>query len=336
MALLFLESFDGYGGDRSHMTEWATAPFMTAVSPPGRTGSHCQWGGFGGDAVRNLTPATSTVIIGFAFYWVGNTGWISLGDSAGGSNRQCQMNMQNTGKLAFYRGWGGTLLEETASAVLTLNAWNSIEAKIAVGNSGTWTVKCNGVTVLNGSGDTQEQATSAIGSLRIAPSGTSDNSGIDDLWMLDSSGAALNDFLGDCRIECLLPQTGNGANTGLTPSTGTDHGALVDELPADDDTTYNAGSTAGVKDTYAFTNLTISGTPVAVQLNARATKSDVAAKQLALVARLGSTDYDGTTQSVIGTTYIQYQQRWPTRPSDGGAWTISDVNAAEFGLKVVS
>lgn len=330
MALLFLESFDGYGGTASHMTGWASVPDLVSSGPTPRTGSYCQ--GFIGEGRRVISPATSTIVMGFAFYWNGGVGYFSLCDDAAGATRQCQLALDTDGKIKVYRGWGVTLLEQTASAVLVTSSWNAIEAKIVVADAGSWTVKCNGVTVLNGTGDTQAAGTSAIGSLRISPNGSSQ--GIDDLWMCDSSGSVLNDFLGDCRIECLTPQTGNGANTGLTPSTGTDHGALIDELPANDDTDYNAGSTAGVKDTYAFTNLTVSGTPKAVQARARA-RLDSGSKTLALVARLGSTDYDGASQSVTS-SYLQYAQIWETRPSDGGAWTVSDINAAEFGLKVVA
>jgi hypothetical protein len=73
-----------------------------------------------------------------------------------------------------------------------------------------------------------------------------------------------------------------------------------------------------------------------VQVSARARKTDSATKELAIVTRLGSTDYDGTTQAVASTTYSQYQQIWEKRPSDNADWTIADVNAAEFGLKVVT
>jgi len=108
--------------------------------------------------------------------------------------------------------------------------------------------------------------------------------------VLDSSGSApLNDFIGDATVSCLTPQTGNGANTGLTTSTGSDHGALVGDFPHDTDTTYNVGSSAGLKDTYNFTNLSINKAVFAVQATARVRKTAGTATA-AIVARLGGTD----------------------------------------------
>ena len=91
-----------------------------------------------------------------------------------------------------------------------------------------------------------------------------------------------------------------------------------------------------MKDTYNFTNLASTGTVHAVQATVRAKKTDSAAKTLALVTRQGGADYDGATQAVASTTYAQYQQIWEKRPSDSTVWVVSDVDGAEFGLKVVS
>jgi hypothetical protein len=271
-----------------------------------------------------------------AVYWGGTSaGSFSLwADAAFSAAQQCTVVFDTDGKIRVRAGSAtGTLLDTSASAVLVASAWNFIEAKILVANSGTYTVKCNGIQVLNGAADTQANAASTIAGFSVTPGS---GNGIDDLYVLDSAGTTLNDFIGDCRVECLSPQTGNGSNTGLTCSTGTDHGALVDELPANDDTDYNFSATVGAKDTYAFTNVATIGSIKAVQVSARAKKTDSATKELAVVTRVGSTDYDGATQTVASTTYSQYQQIWAKRPSDNADWTISDVNAAEFGLKVVT
>lgn len=334
MALVFMESFDGYGGTASHMLKWASTPSLQSSAPVARTGTYYMRG-FGGGRV-NISPATATLIVGFAFYWTGvNAGSVSLGEVVGGGSLQCTLVLDTDGKVRVRNGTSsGTVLGTSASVVIVSGAWNFIEWKVLVANSGTYEVKVNGVSILSGSGDTMNQSTAAIASMSITADANAAN-GIDDLYVLDSNGSYLNDFIGDCKVELLTPQTGNGTNTGLTTSTGSDHGALVDESPANDDTDYNYGSTPGVKDTYNMTDPATTGTVYAVQASLRARKTDSATKTLAVVARENSTDSDGATQAVA-TSYAQYHQIWEKRPSDNAAWTVSDLTGAQFGMKVVA
>ena len=51
MALLFLESFDGYGGTNTHMTRWSLQPTLS-TTPAVRTGTHIGRG----TGVRVITP----------------------------------------------------------------------------------------------------------------------------------------------------------------------------------------------------------------------------------------------------------------------------------------
>jgi hypothetical protein len=337
MALLFMESFDGYGGTASHMTKWSNLPTFVSSTPSPRTGPYCARQTSASLMTRNFTSAASTVIIGVAYYWSGITNSYLQITGVGGSyvagSLQFSVVLDSDGVIRLRSGSSSGTLLGASGVVLVASTWNFIEAKVTVANSGSYTIKCNGVTVLTGSGDTQNYSAATI-----AGFGAYIDTGcaIDDLYVLDSSGTALNDFIGDCKVECLTPQAGNGSNTGLTCSTGTDHGALVDELPANDDTDYNFSATVGAKDTYAFTNVATVGSIKAVQVSARARKTDSATKELAVVARVGSTDYDGATQAVASTTYSQYQQIWEKCPSDNADWTIADVNAAEYGLKVVT
>lgn len=334
MGLIFMESFDGYGGTAAHATKWHTVG--TLAASPVRTGSYAGQGTWR----RHITLGSTTIIVGFAVYWNGSaTLSCATYQAAGfaGDDVQWEIDSPGDGKLRLFRGGSvlGTNIATTAAPVLVASSWNFIEAKIVVDNAGSYMIKCNGVEVLSGSADTQGEATAAMAGIAW----TLALGGLDDLYVLDSTGSYNNDLIGDGRVECLTAQAGNGANTGLTCSTGTDHGALVDESPANDDTDYTYSATAGVKDTYTFTNLTVAGgtaTIKAVQTTVRARKTDVATKELAIVVRQGGTDYDGTTQAVAATTYGQYSHVWDRRPSDTGAWTVSDLDGAEFGMKVVS
>ena len=78
---------------------------------------------------------------------------------------------------------------------------------------------------------------------------------VDDLYLCDDSGSTNNDFLGICAVERLMPETGNGDHTDFTCSTGSDHGALVDDNPPTDDTDYNSSTTVGHQDCYHYPSL---------------------------------------------------------------------------------
>jgi hypothetical protein len=56
---------------------------------------------------------------------------------------------------------------------------------------------------------------------------------------------------------------------------------------------------------------------------------------VALVTRPGSTDRVGATQSVLD-TYSMLPQVWDTNPDTAAAWTVAEVNASQFGERLIA
>ena len=83
----------------------------------------------------------------------------------------------------------------------------------------------------------------------------------DDVYLMAGTG---DEFLGDCTVATLLP-TGNGFVNQFVGSDGnsTDNYLLVDEQPPSS-TDYVGSATTGQQDLYTLTNLTGSGTVLAV------------------------------------------------------------------------
>jgi hypothetical protein len=127
----------------------------------------------------------------------------------------------------------------------------------------------------------------------------------------------------------------DGANTALTPSTGTAHAALVDDNPANDDTDYNQSSNVGDKDTYDMAALSGNWASIkAVQVLMEARKDDAGARSICSVTRSGGTDYDGAAQGLT-TSYMYYTEILQNDPATSAAWANkAAVDAAEFGMKV--
>jgi len=247
-----------------------------------------------------------------------------------------QLGMDTTRHLRVLRG-DGTVLG-TASLQLEFQAWYCIQFKTLINNStGTYEVWVDGTSILSGSGaDTRNGGASGIwDDFQV---GGQNACYFSDLVIFDGQGARNNDVIdGNWRINCALPLTdaiASGANAGLTPSTGSDHGALVDEATPDV-ADYNGSATVGVKDTYRFTAPSVGGGDVlGVQTNLLVFKTDAGGKTVAAVTRTGGTDYDGANVSPIATTPRYHCEVQETDPDTTTDWDAADI--IEFGMKVTA
>jgi hypothetical protein len=119
--------------------------------------------------------------------------------------------------------------------------------------------------------------------------------------------------------------------TEWTPSTGTNFGA-VDEVPANG-SDYVSESTAGETDLYAFADPTIAGTIVGIRqsLLARKVTGDT---DLTNAVKIGSTTYEGNLFTVTdAVNWKVLQQIREREPSASAAWDLTNLSAAEFGVR---
>jgi len=338
MALLFMDGFDYYSSDQIKKF-----PYKWAVGGSGEaTGANAQTGrnGVGMATVllgnTNLAhpyPLSVTIIIGFALKldrgetsdWVrlyGNE-WIHLGFGSSIGN-----------KIVVSRG--GTTDIAFSDKALPLGVWNHIEIKALISNTvGTVEVRVNnevwinetGLDTLNGSGPVGTNALQLLGSNTL-------DSGFDDLYILDTTGSRLNDFIGDCGIETLYP-SGVGADAEFTPSAGANWQNVDEVGDPDDDTTYNEDTVAPSTDRHAHDNLSGSPTTVhAVAVNVHSRKTETGPRTMRAVA------YDGVTEGESADFYPAYgdyswwQSLFVDHPSGAAVWTASEVDAGEFGYKL--
>lgn len=309
MAIVLVDSFNRYGGNETQGARvWAgggTKFNNTHVY----TGSWAIGNSAGENYGRAIAPKTNTLICGFWVYWTGAAPFLAMvmyttGGNYNGSNDQVILTADTSHRLLVKRG--GTTID-TSAACLNSGAFNYIEAKIFVDNSGTYVVKCNGATVLSGSADTQAGSTNTVGGISI---GSNAGYWIEDLYVLDSSGASNNDFLGRTAILGSNAQTGDGADGDFTPSSGSDNGAMVDDAVANDDTDYNSSSTVGHKDTYTFDLSALSGrTKYAAQVTLCAKATSAGANYVYAIAReSGGTETLGPPRAVSSAAYAYIEE----------------------------
>jgi hypothetical protein len=356
--LLFIDSADNYAtGDilskysNTKTTGGAVDPANTVDASAGRfgtSGHKFRWqNGFGNFPYvkKTLTTSGDTAILGFSYYLsIANTAIYPLCVIWDGATEQVTLTLETDQRLAVRRGGRSGTILGTSAASLTLGLHNYIELKTKISDaSGTYEVRVNNASVLSGSSaDTKNTANASWTAFSLGD-GTNNTfvpggdtiMYYDDIYCADGSAGQVTDLTGDMRIESLLPSDGNGTNTGLTPSTGTDHGTLVnDATPSMSD--YNSSSTPGNKDTYNYPALaTPAGAVKGVQWCGYALKTDAGARSVKPVVRHSGADYAGTAIA-LATAASYLLTLYEQNPGAGpGTWTIADINAAEFGAEVV-
>jgi hypothetical protein len=358
MAALWADTPDYYSLNEITRGQWTsfTNTGVTASIAAGagrRAGTNAWRNGVGGAKfnqwLKTLTPS-GDAIIAFAFKLRGglsapNYPWFGIGDATvwhltANFNADQTIQFRNGGTPG--GGVAGTVIGSTSIA-LALNVWYHLSIRAKIDDAaGTLSCRINRVEALNGGAgytgiDTRNAGTAAWTRFAWATADAQHpNFDFADVVACDSSGALNNDHPGDCAVLVQLPATGNGGNADFTPSSGTDHGALVREAAApDDDTTYVAGASSGQRDTFVYPAIAFAGTPRFI-INRPCLKLSVAGALNALdVCRKGGVNYDGTaaaSPTAGGYTYFDFLRELD--PSTGAAWTMAGINAAESGVKV--
>lgn len=329
MTLLFCDGFDHY---TTVSQKWdSTNGSPTIGSGTGRFGNGLGMGDTNHGVIKQFT-ANQSWVLGIAFR-VMSSGSVNVIRLDSGSTEQIHVE-QTAGKFHVY--CGATLIV-TGTTIFSSGTWVYVELKVTLNTSGgTAELHLNGT--LEGSsftGNTANAGGTTADALRIA---WANSGGVgfawDDLYVCNQSGSTNNDYLGDVRVESIFPN-GNGNSSVLvgSDSNSTDNYLLVDETAPNSDTDYVESLTVGDKDTYAYTNVTAtSGTIKGLQIIPFSRKTDAGTRSIVSVARHSVTEVDSANKA-LSASYIYQPDIRETKPG-GGAWSISDVNGAEFGVKV--
>lgn len=333
MTLLFMDGFDV----QDAATKWTSHNWNLCTYQTGRlgTGSCAQWNQYSSlELISKSIPAAATVIFGAAVNLEGMGGsniWSLYGDS--GVTDHLDIGFTLAGAMTLSRG--GTQIAISADSLVNVGTWQYIEFKATIASSGgIFIAHCNGVEIINFTGNTKNGGTnSTIDRVAIRqPNGNYENWQMDDVYICNGLGSTNNDFLGDVRVQALLP-TGAGTTTQLTPSTGSNWSNVDDAPPVT--TTYNSSSTSTNRDTYAMGDLPSgTGTVFATQDVIYASKSDAGSASIKAAVRSGGTVYYDATV-VLSTSPQCYMAVRETDPATSAAWTAANVNALEFGAEVV-
>jgi hypothetical protein len=340
MSLLFIDGFDHWATGEA-LKKWSNVggTVNTASTVPRRTGSRHA------SLVASSTPPSlthycaaseDTIVVGLALYATVRNNHYGFRLVRAGEY-QCSVVIEDDGSVTVRRGdYNGTIIDQSDAGDVPTDTWVYFEFKIYVhDSSGTYEVRINENTVLSGDTvDTKGGSTAGVDTVNLR----AESSGggwyyWDDLYIDD------DDFLGDCRVDCLWPD-GDGNYSQWTPDpSGNDNYENVDDsTDIDDDTTYNVTGVLNEIDTYTFDDLeAVSGATIfGVAVNMVVRKDDAGAREVTPLIRMSSTDYAGTEVPCYD-NYRGKQEIWENPPDDpSDEWADADVNGMEAGVKLTT
>lgn len=346
MALRLMDGFDVYNavGDLTAGGRWDTNG-AGAIGTGGRFGGRCLTTNQVGTTSKNYGANDGTIFVTVAHLYNGSLpgttlmdGYIQLRD--GLSTPQVTIGFHRDGSISVRTGGTGGAAVATFPGAFAGTVWNGWTFKVLIHDTtgevhirkdgaASDTFSATGINTRGGSSNNYAN-TITLGGLSAGSA-----SRFDDLAVYSADGAAPNDWLGDRRVETLVPNA-DTAQKDFSRSTGTNNFALVDELPQNGDTDYVFSSTVGAKDLYSFGSM--SSTPQsidAVQAVMLARKTDAGTRNAQLRVKSGGTEVGGV-DTPLASTY-QYQTRLDlTDPNTGVAWTQAAVNAIQAGPLVTA
>ena len=286
-------------------------------------------------------------VVGFAGMIASSSGsWLEIRLRTSSRNTQICVYAGKDGKIKFYVG--SNLIEETPQNSIDMNTWFHLETKVFIHpTAGTYEVRLNEVTVLQGSG-LNTQANSGEGIAKIFLNGGDHLVGsgcIDDFFFLDGNPSddpvnPNNDFLGDSRIDVIYPDS-PGTYSQFTPSAGANWENVddPDSIPMggdiDDDSTYNESNNVGNKDSYNHDSVIALGTPIfAAAQNSCVRKTDAGRRYIKQLIRSGGVDYLRDTEYYLTDFYKVTQRPLDVDPDTDLAWTEAKLNSVESGIEI--
>lgn len=316
-------------------------PLMTQDGAWAQTASGVAGFAFRVDDLDRVQTATQGSAIGncvFAIYE--GVGWVLA------------VTLNQNGTFSVYRhheaafGVGSVYLGSSIQGVRS-NVWSYVEFKWLIHDSaGSFIIRVNNVEVFSFTGDTSASSFSqsftnkwnAVRYLQLASNAATAGGDHPTFWMCDSyladltgSGDDIRDFIGDCTVDKIVPN-GAGNVAGWTPLAG-NNWDNTEEVPPDDDTTYNSTAAPTTRDSYNFQNLPAGTEPIGFQVLIYARKETAGAAVLKPTYREGGVTYDGPGQGIATPDEYRYLiQPYDVNPATGLRATEAELNAAEFGV----
>lgn len=349
MALLWFDGFDSYNNLNSYIaTRGGTETGGAMNKTIGRFNNMGYYSGWDvgssillpsepteiwtGKAIRmNGEFGTTTV---FAFYYETPV-WIYAVPEV-----RIQLD-GTTGKFSAQRG-NTVLLGSSAERAFSQFGWHWVEAHFKLGTTdGIVELYVDGVKVLDIGGTTPTVNTkytlAATGVRAINSTSGSNNTIIDDLYILDTTGSApWNTRLGDCKIVSLKVNSDATPNNGTTSNGSAQHYTTVDDMPIGYDTAdyVRLQNTTGQKEKFGISSFTDTASTIfGVSVVSVCKKSDAGDAAFHNTTTVNNVEYPGSSK-ITTDSWAIYRDDFVLNPGTSSQWTASDVTNSTIGITI--
>jgi hypothetical protein len=345
MALIFCDGFDHYTNLNKYIEaefKWTFANTNTFYTSSGRRlNSISVQTDMNNIANKNFSSTINPIIFGFAFKLNGFPAYGPYGFNGIYFYPHFYFRLDPDLKVIISTSVGQTvtpIYQSTNPLNISLDTWYYLEIKITIGNPGVFIVRLDETEVINETTlnliNSSYPSVIGLDRLGIRSINGNQNTFFDDLYICDTSGTENNDFLGDVRIDTILPNA-DGNSSEFTPSAGANY-ECVDDTEINE-TDYVESNIPDTKDLYQFPDIENTNTNIlAVVQNIICKKSDAASdRKLLPVNRYSSIDTEiGTGEAINGVDYKNIQVIMEKNPLLNVNWIESHVNNSEFGFKI--
>ena len=240
------------------------------------------------------------------------------------------IHLRSTSEGRFQLRRGSYDVLGTSAPVLQSDKFSYITVQMKIDNNvGLLNVWVNGSLEFSATDVDTEESAGGIGNIEFQ------FGEFDDMYLYLGSGASTATPLGDISVPAATLD-GDGDDSNFTPVGDTSNYQCVDDAAPDGDTTYCISDTVGHRDLFTFADVPVFvGSIKAVNVLALLRKDDVGGKTAKIVCKSGATVYDGSTEAALD-DYNWFDHIWEQDPDTAAEWLLTGMNAAQFGLEVVS
>ncbi|CAK9074220.1 Uncharacterized protein (Fragment), partial [Durusdinium trenchii] len=313
---------DATYGARAYVTFSGWGPATPGRVSPGQR----YWSGNGANARTPSLGVQNTWVIGFGYYTTTQSSGNQIRIFTGGTE-QCRLQLAASGGNAVWELRRGATLVATSSA-FALSQWHYFEFKLDVLTaSATYELRLNEVSIMSGSGENLADSGGNGADVFGWQTASGTSTRMDDIYILDSTGATNTTFLGDSVAIEVLPD-GDGHQTDFTRSAGTTNYENVDEGPASS-ADYNHSDTNNQEDYYTHANLPATGlgTIHGIKLSGTWAMATTGSRTARYRYYNGTLEFNaGSDITASGTTLVELPEVVELNPDTGVRWVKSDID----------
>jgi len=347
MANLFFTGFENVSDTSTQIPIFQGVNGLSTTTPFSSGKSYSP--SYSGFAVPLTSNTNDTIIFGGAFYFYnwGYSDVLLIFHSAGVDTAGVRLRVFDRSSSGATLGvWAstafydtGTLLGSSTVDLIKLNTWHYIEMRVKTNStSGEVEVRVDGSTVINASNVNTQVGLGAGSAITRLTCYEVAQKYIDDVYINDGAGSAPhNTFYGQVRVDAVIPSSDNSVQ--FTPSTGANNYAMVDDgASPDDDSTYNASSTANHKDLLGLSGYSLppssSGGILGVNVDVRAKRQDAGIRKMKTVVKSSTTEVTGS-EYALTSAYATRRTTLYTDPATSTAFAnATAVNNLKVGYTI--